>query len=53
MNLKLKLDTNYHVDGNTDGLTYRIESGDVEVKPHGDINYIPLELKRRYTVGSL
>ncbi len=44
---------NYHVSGNKDNPNYRIELGDVTVKPQGNINYIPLELNKKYLVSTI
>ena len=43
----------YHVGGTKNNPIYRIESEDVKVKLQGDINYIPLELNRKYIASSI
>ena len=43
----------YHVGGTKDNPIYKIESEDVKIKPQKEINYIPLELNRKYTAGSI
>ncbi len=43
----------YHVSGPADQPVYRIDPGDVRVKPRGAPDYEPLALDRRYAVASL
>ncbi len=43
---------NYHVSGKSDNPVYTIEPNDVKVKQKDKIEYIPLELDRKYSVTS-
>ncbi|GAX59328.1 5'-nucleotidase/2',3'-cyclic phosphodiesterase and related esterase [Candidatus Scalindua japonica] len=44
---------NYHVGGTKDNPIYTINPGDVKIKPQGDVDFIPLELNRKYTTGTI
>ncbi len=42
----------YHTEGTPENPSHRIDAGDVEVKPQGSRNFIPLDVRRKYSLGT-